>query len=448
MSERGNFKFFRGVLLASFAMVNLAVAQDAPPRPECTESVPCEFNEVSELGAGARVILFDHGNGGHGGAAGRLFNSLNELSQEKGFILTRKSNAWSNLSDAELSNAKVIIYSSSDGDVGGSIPNTATRDRVESFVKERGWGLLMIHAACAFISSWPFLQDACIQQYNHHNPSGTPATHYIENGTFDGEAHGLANPYTNFLLKDIDERVQMQDEWYTWRGNPRTSHENGPQRNAQIQNRIMLTALDETTYNSPDPKYPGQHYTAWTHTMGNGIVIYNSIGHDDLWRINADSHGKELLWRQLRYVAKDWGPAATLEKVCNDPEAGNAVTVLDPNTQEADNSLCKYCGDDSFVEYVPGKDQEQYDNSLCEVAGINISGVPNNEFITTNELNISITHEGEYNLTILKVNGDIVFNKQGFGSEVFANPVKEAGIYYVNVSATGYKTYVKKLLVH
>ncbi len=75
----------------------------------------------------------------------------------------------------------------------------------------------------------------------------------------------MANPYTYFLLEGFEKRVQMQDEWHNWRGNPRISHQFGEERNDQVKNRIMLTALNENIFNSAEPNYGDQHYTAWTY---------------------------------------------------------------------------------------------------------------------------------------------------------------------------------------
>jgi hypothetical protein len=164
----------------------------------------------------------------------------------------------------------------------------------------------MVHAACAFISNWPFQQQACIQQYNHHNNSGTAGTVYLENRTVSGTAHGRANPYTAFFLKDLPDSVRMSDEWYTWSSSPMTTNAVG---GVQLVNKIMLMRLNESSVSGPvAPTYGQDHDLAWTHTQGKGITIYQSIGHDDTYQQDGTrrAYGDSLLWRQLRYLAKDW----------------------------------------------------------------------------------------------------------------------------------------------
>lgn len=287
-----------------------AFAQNAPVRPTCTALTgtgSCKWNDSLGLGPGTRVVLSDR-TGGHEQSKTYLRTALERLAQQYGFTLTRIS-GLNDITDAYLSNAKVIIFSNGDGDGGGSIPDAAVRTRVENFVQTRGWGILAVHAACAFIRSWPFQQDVCVQQYNHHNPSGTRATIYVEDSTYAGTGagaggHGRKNPYTSFLLGGLPNTASMTDEWYTWLGNPRTTH----QFNRQSTNKIMLLAADEGSFTSESPRFPSQHYLAWTHTMGtaNGIAIYNSIGHDNIYTQGQRAYGDTLLWRQLRYLAKDW----------------------------------------------------------------------------------------------------------------------------------------------
>ncbi len=98
-----------------------------------------------------------------------MYTLLKELSEEYGFSISRKSNAFSDISDAELNVAKLIIYSSTDGDVSSSIRDSVAKEKLKICDSTRG-GLLLIHSACDFISTWPFLQDACIHQYFRHPP--------------------------------------------------------------------------------------------------------------------------------------------------------------------------------------------------------------------------------------------------------------------------------------
>lgn len=300
--------------LAMLTLATWAAAQvpNAPARPTCTTENPCDWKKTNGLGAGVRVVLSDK-TGGHQQSKTYLFNALTRLSQQYGFTLTR-INDLNDITDAYLQNAKVIIFSNGDGTSGGSIPNDAVKTRVENFVKQSGWGMIMIHAACAFISTWPFQQQACVQQYNHHNNSGTQATIYVENKTVSGAAHGRANPYSSFLLAGLPDSVRMSDEWYTWSAAPISTNQVG---GVTITNKIMLLRANEGSFSSATPTYGADHHLAWTHTQGNGITIFNSIGHDDTYQQDGTrrAYGDTLLWRQLRYAAKDWEVKTTTSLV-------------------------------------------------------------------------------------------------------------------------------------
>ena len=170
-----------------------------------------------EPGAGApgRELKRSDKSGGNAQSKTYLFNALTRLSQQYGFTLTR-INDLNDITEAYLQNAKVIIFSNGNGTSGGSIPADSVKRRVEDFVQVRGWGMIMIHMACAFITTWPFQEQACVQQDIHHNPSGTPATVHAENRIVGGVGHGRANPYSSFFLAGLPDSVPMSDKWLTW----------------------------------------------------------------------------------------------------------------------------------------------------------------------------------------------------------------------------------------
>jgi hypothetical protein len=111
-----------------------------------------------------------------------LEQAVTRLSEKYGFeaLITRNVQDFT---EANMANAKVIIFSSNDNQ---QMPTGAVRERVEAFVEERGWGFINYHAACAFINEWTWLQDACIQQYFHHNASMTQGDLVVEDRTVGG----------------------------------------------------------------------------------------------------------------------------------------------------------------------------------------------------------------------------------------------------------------------
>jgi hypothetical protein len=302
---------FRTVLgILALAACVIAQVPNAPPRPSCTSLTgpgSCDWKATNGVGPGVRVVLSDR-TGGHEQSKMYLREALTRLSVKYGFTLTRIE-SLNDITDTYLQNAKVIIFSSGDGTSGGSIPNATVRTRVEKFVKESGWGLIMIHAACAFIKSWPFQEQACVQQYNHMNGAGTSATILAENRVLDGIGHGRVNPHTAFLLAGLPDSVRMTDELYTWIQAPRTTAQVG---DVAIKNLTMLLRMNESSLLAgiapANPTFGTDHHLMWTHTQGNGITIFQSLGHDNIYTQDGvrRAYGDSLLWREIRYAAKDW----------------------------------------------------------------------------------------------------------------------------------------------
>jgi hypothetical protein len=141
--------YFRAVPLILALGVAHAQGPAAPPRPACSQTGEgpgaCRWNLENGLGPGTRVVLSD-ATGGHTQGKKFLREALDRLSRQYGFTLTR-IDSLNGITEAELSDAKVLIFSNGDGDLGRSIPSTAVRARVEDFVMQRGWGILAAHAA-------------------------------------------------------------------------------------------------------------------------------------------------------------------------------------------------------------------------------------------------------------------------------------------------------------
>lgn len=301
----------------------LAQVPNAPPTPECawdpsseTRKSTCRFKPALSGNptslAGNRVIMFTRGtSGGHGDSRRYSANSLKRLADRYGFTATVTEDP-AIFTPANLANTKVVIMSNGDGDV---IPSGSNRTALENFQQVNGWGIIWIHAACAFITSnWPFGQNSCVQQYFHHNESGTQRRVFLDSGTTASPNHGLKNPQSEFLLRSVPgwagRTFSMGDEYYCFRA---------PARNTVGVN--VLLGYDRSS-GQPDGLCPDptsataagsqNHNLAWTRTMGQGITIYNSIGHDEGTYTSGGNMGDSLLWRFIRYAAKDWEPTPTV----------------------------------------------------------------------------------------------------------------------------------------
>jgi hypothetical protein len=281
----------------------------APERPDCTALSglgACDWKATNGVGPGVRVVLSDR-TGGHAKSKEYLRDALTRLSEKYGFTLTR-IDSLNDITDDYLRNAKVIIFSSGDGTSGGSIPDATVRARVENFVKERGWGMIMIHSACSFIATWPFQEQACVQQQNQHLASGTMGTISAENRTVNGVPHGRANPYTSFFLAGLPDTVRMSEEWFIWKEAPIATTQVGGVSLANLTMLFRLKAAGNSAGGSPPAAIGEDHDVMWTHTQGKGITIHNSMGHDDMYQQDSiqGAFGDSLLWREIRYAAKDW----------------------------------------------------------------------------------------------------------------------------------------------
>ncbi len=304
---------------------------DAPPLPVCAwdgsgSKSTCKFKDAMAgtptSVVGNRVILYDSSrSGGHGTSRTYLREAVTRLADRYGFTatITRDPSVFS---AASLANAKVVILSNGDGDV---LSAGKSRTALEDFQQVNGWGLIWIHAACSFITAgWPFAQQSCVQQYFHHNPSGTQRRMFIDSGTAEMPNQGRKNPQSEFLLRDLPgwggkRALGMADEWFCTQA---------PARNTEGVN--VLFGYDRSS-GLPDPSCPQArdsaasgsqyHNMVWTRMMGKGIAIRQSWGHDQSSFTDGGNMGDSLLWRFIRYAAKDWCVSGSGTAGCDAPTA-------------------------------------------------------------------------------------------------------------------------------
>ena len=312
-------KMLIGIVLGiSIAAMGTAFAQTVPNAPEtpvCSmkngES-DCQFKkELSGTPTsvvGNRVIVFRLAKGGgHPTSRTYLDNAVKRLAERYKFTATVTEDPTI-FTAANLANTKAVIMSNGDGDV---IPQGANRTALENFNQVNGWGVIWIHAACAFITSgWPFGQNSCVQQYYHHDQSKTNRRFFLDSGTTASPNHGIKNPQSEFFLRKLpgwngERTFATNDEYYCFQN---------PARNTAGVNvllgydRASGLPLDRNCPNATVATAAGSqnHNLAWTHPMGKGISIYNSMGHDEEIYTAGSNAGDSLLWRFIRYAAKDW----------------------------------------------------------------------------------------------------------------------------------------------
>jgi hypothetical protein len=338
---------FGGLLGIGFAAEAFAQVPTAPPVPACAMEAGrsnCRFNPVMTgtptSVSGNRVILFRYSrSGGHGASRAYLDASVKRLAARYAFTATITEDP-SVFTNANLADTKVVIMGNGDGDV---IPPGANRIALENFNQVNGWGVIWIHAACAFIpSGWPFGQNSCVQQYYHMNPSGTQRRVFLDSGTAGSPDHGVGNPQSEFLMRNLpgwngSRSFAMQDEFYCFQAPARkTANVNvllGYDRSSGLPDASCPNATDAGESGSQN------HNLAWTHMMGNGISIFNSLGHDEAPYTSGSNMGDSLLWRLIRYAAKDWEavPPSPISSIRARKTPGNAfasgslgITFADP----------------------------------------------------------------------------------------------------------------------
>jgi hypothetical protein len=191
----------------------------------------------------------------------------------------------------------------------------------------------------------------------------------------------------------------------------------------------MLLWLDENTVPGPvDPLFGPDHDLVWTHTMGRGIVIYNSTAHDDLYQQDPEGFGDEFLWRSIRYVAQDWSGGIL---GCTDPLAENYNPLA-----TKDDSSCTYaacCGTEGYVEYDPFC--QQHDDAACITAGIGRKAMQRAVEITPDLVSVGINTP--HTIRIANVTGESIFAQSSSGAREYQLNDLEAGIYFIEVTASG-----------
>jgi hypothetical protein len=305
---------------------------DAPPVPDCSWDgqgrSTCKFKDAlrgtpTSL-AGNRVIVYRRSaSGGDGPPRTYLQEAVQRLAFRYDFIATVTDDP-AVFTATNLADARAVIMNHGDGDV---VPAGANRTALEDFQLKHGWGLLWIRSACAFITSgWPFGRQSCVQQYFHDDPSGTTRRIFLDSGTTASPDHGIKNPHSEFLLRDLpgwngSRSVEMRDGWYCFKEPAR----NTPGVNVLLgYDRSSGVPIDAGCPNRSDPDSTGSanHNLAWTHRMGQGITVYNSMGHDPRVYTDHGNMGDSLLWRFIRYVAKDWCVSGSGEPGCDGVPAG------------------------------------------------------------------------------------------------------------------------------
>ena len=153
------------------------------------------------------------------------------------------------LSGTSLSNFDVVFFALTSGE----LPLTPDQKAALLNFVGAGGGFLGAHSATDTLYDWPDY-GALVGAYFREHPWTQPGTVVVEDAAHPANA-------------GVDGRVTVNEEFYTFRENPRP----------RVQ---VLLRLDAASVGAS-----GDYPLAWATTQGRGRVYYNALGHfGETWR--------------------------------------------------------------------------------------------------------------------------------------------------------------------
>ena len=349
------------------------------------------------------VMVLEHGtSGSHRPSSDDLNASLRDLGAVNGFtvkVLTQSVNLDVEFSAENLAKYQVVILSNNDG-LHGYIKGTA-RNNFEKYV-ENGGGILAVHASSAFISGWPWIDNALVQKfYGPHQGNGPSAD-------LKQDPEGLkTDSETRGILKDFTTAPNaFRDEYYQFEATPR----------GKPGVTILLTVVENTSSAAFASPMGADHPVTWAKTVGKGRVVHNSLGHSFGGGHNAytqkTNYLKNFTYTALRYAAGDFTGCMN-----NKFEEFSSDVIKSDSTQCKTPSL-------AFVRF--NKDPKQDDLPLISRNGPGAL------------IDVDFFKPGSHEISITDVSGKRVFRKTGSGHALYSVPApKSSGIYIVKAKAGG-----------
>ena len=213
---------------------------------------------VIKLSAGKpRLLIFEKINGFKDEpSVNAAHAALFAMAQRKGWAIAATDKGGA-INPVTLRQFDVVIWNN----ISGDVLTLSQREALKRYL-ENGGGFVAVHGSAGDPANfWEWYTDRLIgARFNAHpmNPQFQDARIAVN------KAHPLA--------KDLPAEWTMNDEWYSFRTNPRAVGAN-----------VILT-LDESTY-SPvgamgiDLRMGADHPLAWTNCIGRGRMFYSAIGH-------------------------------------------------------------------------------------------------------------------------------------------------------------------------
>ncbi|MEY2935375.1 MAG: hypothetical protein RL033_6124 [Pseudomonadota bacterium] len=212
----------------------------------------------------SRTLSYRHDSIGPG------IEALRKLGSENGFSVDASEDGET-FSDATLGDYDVVVFLSTTADVLSDPQQGALQRYVQA-----GGGWVGVHSASDTEYDWPWYgqllgNDAWFRIH--------PA---IQVAQLDVEQ--VAHPSTAHL----PARFSLQDEWYNFRANPRSSV-------------TVLLRLDESSYAPGEGAMGSDHPISWYHEFDGGRAWYTAIGHRS--ELYGDAQYTQHLLGGLRWAA-------------------------------------------------------------------------------------------------------------------------------------------------
>jgi len=215
------------------------------------------------------VLVFTRTTGFRHGSIEPGVEALRRLGQENGFALERSEDP-ADFTDERLARHDVVVWLNTDSEV----MNESGRRAFERYIRAGG-GWVGVHAAAASEYGWAWygqLLGGAAFFLGH--PAVQPAQVNVELSEHPSTQH-------------LPQSFSLQDEWYSFRANPRSS----------VQ--VLLT-LSESSYNV-GALAMGDHPIAWCHEFDGGRAWYTALGHPD--ELYADDRFIPHLLGGIRWAA-------------------------------------------------------------------------------------------------------------------------------------------------
>ncbi len=349
------------------------------------------------------VLVLEHGTGpGHRASSDHFNEGLRDMGLTHGFtvkVLAQNANLVAEFSPDSLAKYQVVILNNNDG-VHRFITGTA-RKNFEAFV-ENGGGLLVSHAASAFIDGWPWIDSVLVQKfYGPHQTAGPSADlHHDAEGLIpDTETRGIA--------KDLTAPKGFIDSFYQFKASPR----------GQPGVTILLTVDESSSNINFQSPMVGDHPVAWAKTVVKGRVVHTCLGHSFAERghnayTQKDNYLNKFIFTSIRYAAGDF----------------------------------LGCMDDRYAEYSPDATKSDPTQCLTQMpTRLALNAVKSRNGMpmvfqdrTRSLLQVDFFSSGHNALTISDINGKSVYQKVGSGQVRYIVPIpKKRGIYLVKAVAEG-----------